>query len=174
MAVFRHLINFEELRRPPCVGDGAYDDEEQQWCAATIQFLVDSLDHTPYCSFDRCMFLPSLFLYALFDHEDDGICKNCSTILHHRFQQRKSFFIVDFHDYQRQTSYTCSLEILGQNFHKVGVAHGPEERPRTGPCSICEEWPMGVEDIGISFRATSGARTAPPATHQSMRSHGGQ
>jgi hypothetical protein len=44
MAVFRHPMNFEELRRPPCVGEGAYDDEEQQWCAATVQFLVDSLD----------------------------------------------------------------------------------------------------------------------------------
>jgi len=26
--------------------------------------------------------LPSLFLYALFEHEDDGIRKNRSTILH--------------------------------------------------------------------------------------------
>ncbi len=39
--------NYDELpRRPPCqcVGASAYSEEEQSWCAATIQFLVDSLD----------------------------------------------------------------------------------------------------------------------------------
>jgi hypothetical protein len=43
-AVFKHPMNFEELRRPPCVGEDAYSDEEQAWCAATLAFLVDSLD----------------------------------------------------------------------------------------------------------------------------------
>ena len=43
-AAFKHPMNFEELRRPPCVGAEAYSDEEQSWCAATITFLVDSLD----------------------------------------------------------------------------------------------------------------------------------
>ena len=30
MSTFKHPMNFEELRRPPCVGDGAYTEEEQQ------------------------------------------------------------------------------------------------------------------------------------------------
>ena len=41
---FKHTMNYEELRRPPCVGTSAYSDEEQNWCIATIQFFVDSLD----------------------------------------------------------------------------------------------------------------------------------
>ena len=41
---FKHTMNYEELRRPPCVGSSAYSDEEQNWCIATIQFFVDSLD----------------------------------------------------------------------------------------------------------------------------------
>ena len=32
MATFKHPMNFEELRRPPCVGDGTYTEEEQAWC----------------------------------------------------------------------------------------------------------------------------------------------
>ena len=44
MATFKHPMNFDELRRPPCVGDGAYTEEEQAWCAATIAYLVDNLD----------------------------------------------------------------------------------------------------------------------------------
>ena len=44
MACFKHPMNFEELRRPPCVGASAYTDEEQKWCSATLQYLVDSLD----------------------------------------------------------------------------------------------------------------------------------
>ncbi len=27
MATFKHPMNFEELRRPPCVGDGAYTED---------------------------------------------------------------------------------------------------------------------------------------------------
>jgi hypothetical protein len=41
---FKHPMNFEELRRPPCVGEGAYTDEEQEWCTATITYLVSCLD----------------------------------------------------------------------------------------------------------------------------------
>ena len=44
MATFKHPMNFDELRRPPCVGEGAYTEEEQEWCAATITYLVDNLD----------------------------------------------------------------------------------------------------------------------------------
>ena len=44
MDTFKHPMNFDELRRPPCVGDGAYTEEEQAWCAATIAYLVDNLD----------------------------------------------------------------------------------------------------------------------------------
>ncbi len=36
MATFKHPINFEELKLPPCVGASAYTDEEQNWCAATL------------------------------------------------------------------------------------------------------------------------------------------
>ena len=44
MATFKHPMNFEELRRPPCVGDGAYTEEEQTWCNETLIYLVASLD----------------------------------------------------------------------------------------------------------------------------------
>jgi hypothetical protein len=44
MTTFLHPMNYDELRRPPFVGASAYSEEEQQWCAATIQYLVDSLD----------------------------------------------------------------------------------------------------------------------------------
>jgi hypothetical protein len=44
MTTFKHPMNYDELLRPPCVGDSAYSEGEQQWCAATIQYLVDSLD----------------------------------------------------------------------------------------------------------------------------------
>ena len=44
MATFRHPMNFEELRRPPCVGDGAYTEEEQIWCKETIEYFVATLD----------------------------------------------------------------------------------------------------------------------------------
>jgi hypothetical protein len=44
MASFKHPINFEELKRPPCVGASAYTDEEQNWCAATLHFYVDGMD----------------------------------------------------------------------------------------------------------------------------------
>jgi hypothetical protein len=42
MACFKHPmpVNFEELRRPQCVGASAYTDEEQKWCSATLQYLV--------------------------------------------------------------------------------------------------------------------------------------
>jgi hypothetical protein len=30
--------------RPPCVGEGAYTDEEQRWCTATIDYLIATLD----------------------------------------------------------------------------------------------------------------------------------
>ena len=44
-AVFKHpMMNFDELRRPPCVGEGAYSKEELDWCTATTSFLVDTLD----------------------------------------------------------------------------------------------------------------------------------
>jgi hypothetical protein len=43
-ATFKHPMNFEELRRPPCVGDGAYTEEEQTWCNETLNFLVANLD----------------------------------------------------------------------------------------------------------------------------------
>jgi hypothetical protein len=32
------------VRRPPCVGDGEYTEEEQRWCNATINNLVATLD----------------------------------------------------------------------------------------------------------------------------------
>ena len=44
MATFKHPMYFEELRRPPCVGDGVYTQEEQQWCNGTLCYLVASLD----------------------------------------------------------------------------------------------------------------------------------
>ena len=44
MTTFKHPMNYDELRRPPCVGASAYSEEEQSWCTATIQHLVDSLD----------------------------------------------------------------------------------------------------------------------------------
>ncbi len=44
MATFKHPINFEELKRPPCVGASAYTDEEQNWCAATLHYFVDGMD----------------------------------------------------------------------------------------------------------------------------------
>jgi hypothetical protein len=44
MATFKHPINLEELKRPPCVGASAYTDEEQNWCAATLQYYVDGMD----------------------------------------------------------------------------------------------------------------------------------
>ena len=31
MAIFKHPMNFKELCLPPCVGDGAYTEEEQAW-----------------------------------------------------------------------------------------------------------------------------------------------
>jgi hypothetical protein len=49
MACFKHPMNFEELRRPPCVGASAYTDEEQKWCSATLQYLV-----TRQSSISRC------------------------------------------------------------------------------------------------------------------------
>ena len=44
MATFKHPINFEELKLPPCVGASAYTDEEQNWCAATLHYYVDGMD----------------------------------------------------------------------------------------------------------------------------------
>jgi hypothetical protein len=44
MTTFKHPMNYDELRRPPCVGASAYSEEEQSWCTATIQFLVNSLN----------------------------------------------------------------------------------------------------------------------------------
>jgi len=44
MATFKHPMNFEELKRPPCVGETAYTDEEQNWCAASLQYYVDGMD----------------------------------------------------------------------------------------------------------------------------------
>ncbi len=44
MATFKHPINFEELKRPPCVGASAYADKEQNWCAATLQYYVNGMD----------------------------------------------------------------------------------------------------------------------------------
>ena len=44
MATFKHPMNFEELKRPPCVGATAYTDEEQNWCAASLQYYVDGMD----------------------------------------------------------------------------------------------------------------------------------
>ena len=44
MATFKHPMNFDELRRPPCVGDGAYTEEEQAWCGIiTRKCLIDCL-----------------------------------------------------------------------------------------------------------------------------------
>jgi hypothetical protein len=44
MATFKHPINNEELKRPPCVGPSAYNDEEQDCCSATLQYYVDGMD----------------------------------------------------------------------------------------------------------------------------------
>ena len=35
-AVFKHPMNIDELRRPPCVGEGAYSDEELAWCTTPL------------------------------------------------------------------------------------------------------------------------------------------
>ena len=44
MTIFKHPMNFKELCLPPCVSEGAYTEEEQAWCTATISYLVDNLD----------------------------------------------------------------------------------------------------------------------------------
>ena len=44
MSTFKHPMNFDEMRRPPCVGDGAYTEEEQEWCNATLTYLVSAWD----------------------------------------------------------------------------------------------------------------------------------
>ena len=44
MATFKHPMNFEELKWPPCVAAIAYTDEEQNWCAASLQYYVDGMD----------------------------------------------------------------------------------------------------------------------------------
>ena len=39
MVIFKHPMNFKELCDlclPQCVGEGAYTEEEQAWCTATI------------------------------------------------------------------------------------------------------------------------------------------
>jgi hypothetical protein len=44
MACFKHPMSYEELLRPPSVGESAYNEDELNWCMATSQFLIDSLD----------------------------------------------------------------------------------------------------------------------------------
>jgi hypothetical protein len=44
MACFKHPMNYEELLRPLSVGESAYNEDELNWCMATSQFLIDSLD----------------------------------------------------------------------------------------------------------------------------------
>ena len=43
MAIFKHPMNFKESCLPPCVGDGAYTEEEQAWWNGTLSYLVTSL-----------------------------------------------------------------------------------------------------------------------------------
>lgn len=44
MAIFKHPMNFKESCLPPCVGDGAYTEEEQAWWNGTLSYLGASLD----------------------------------------------------------------------------------------------------------------------------------
>ncbi len=44
MATFKHPINLEELKLPPCVSASAYTDEELNWCTTTLQYYVDGID----------------------------------------------------------------------------------------------------------------------------------
>ena len=44
MAIFKHPMDFKESCLPPCVGDGAYTEEEQAWWNATLSYLGVSLD----------------------------------------------------------------------------------------------------------------------------------
>ena len=44
MAIFKHPMNFKESCLPPCVGDGAYTEEEQAWWNGTLSYLVANLD----------------------------------------------------------------------------------------------------------------------------------
>jgi hypothetical protein len=41
MSTFKHPINYEELKLQPCVGPSACNDEEQNWCSATLQYYVN-------------------------------------------------------------------------------------------------------------------------------------
>ncbi len=44
MAIFKHPMNFKESCLQPCLGDGAYTEEEQAWWNGTLSYLVASLD----------------------------------------------------------------------------------------------------------------------------------
>ncbi len=44
MATFKNPINYGELKRPPCVSPSAYNDGEQNWCSATLQYYVNGVD----------------------------------------------------------------------------------------------------------------------------------
>ncbi len=44
MAIFKHPMNFKEECLSPCIGDGAYTEEEQAWWNGTLSYLGASLD----------------------------------------------------------------------------------------------------------------------------------